>query len=189
MSVTKHAEGTKVPIEQSQAELRKLLRAKGCDAIAFYEEGDARAVIAFERKGRRVRLTLKYPPLKDYRYYPGTYRSRPSENAIRVAWEAECRRLWRVLIVLVRGNFEAEDSGLVSFEQVWLAHMLLPGGETVADRVLPALDTAQETGQLPPLLPGAGPSSGVAGVIALPPAPAPGPGRAPTAPTVRIREG
>lgn len=163
MSLTKFAEGTKVPVSQSQAELRKLLRAKDCERIAFYEEGDEMAAIAFERKGRRVRLTLRYPPLKEFIYYPGSYRRRPDP---RPAWEAECRRLWRVLLRLVQGNFEAEDSGLVTFEQVWLAHFILPGGETVADRVVPALDAAQATGQMPPLLPGAG--GAISKIIALP---------------------
>ena len=44
-------------------------------------------------------------------------------------------------------------TGIVTFEEEFLAHLVLPGGQTVGERLGPELD-AIDSGDLPPLLPG-----------------------------------
>ena len=41
----------------------------------------------------------------------------------------------------------------MTFEEEFLAHLVLPGGQTVGERLGPELD-AIDSGDLPPLLPG-----------------------------------
>ena len=46
------------------------------------------------------------------------------------------------------------DDGLSSVETEFLANIMLPGGETVGERIAPDIHEASRTGQLPPLMPG-----------------------------------
>ncbi len=166
-----YASGTRVSAPQSEAELKRLLRAHGCDRIMTYEDAE-RAVVMFERGGRRVRISVPFPPEADFRYTP-THQRR-SDAGTRKEWEDEIRRRWRALILIIKAKFEAEASGLVSFDSEWLAYLVIGDGATIGERIGPELDEATATGNLPPLLPGVASR----GPIALP-----------AAPSVRIQEG
>jgi hypothetical protein len=69
------------------------------------------------------------------------------------AWEQACRQRWRALALVVKAKLEAVECGISTFEEEFLAWMMLPDGSTVGDRMLPQLETAYRTGQMPPLLP------------------------------------
>jgi hypothetical protein len=45
------------------------------------------------------------------------------------------------------------EIGLWSFEQAFMANIMLPDGSTVADAVLPRVAEAYETAQVPEMLP------------------------------------
>jgi hypothetical protein len=52
----------------------------------------------------------------------------------------------------VKAKLEAVESGIVTFEQEFFAHIMLPGGVTVYEQAAPALEAAYATGQPAPLL-------------------------------------
>jgi hypothetical protein len=54
------AEGTKVPVETTRAELERLLRNYGADAIVMGWEG-ARSVVGFRMRGRHVQYVVDRP--------------------------------------------------------------------------------------------------------------------------------
>lgn len=48
------------------------------------------------------------------------------------------------------------QGGIATFEQEFMAHIILPNGQSVGDYVLPQIAAAYEGGSMPRLLPGVG---------------------------------
>jgi len=72
-----------------------------------------------------------------------------------IALYAEKQRLWRGLVLLVKGKLEAVASGIATIESELLAYTVMPDGETVGEWLEPQLNEVYRSGQMPPLLPGA----------------------------------
>lgn len=147
-----YAEGTSVSVEKSRAEIERTLSRYGADQFLSGWEAD-RAMIAFRVDGRHVRINLKLPPRDDDRflYSHGGKRERTATQVFE-AWEKECRRLWRALNLVIKAKLEAVDSGISSFDEEFLASIMMPDGRTVSEDVIPKILEAYETGNLPPLL-------------------------------------
>jgi hypothetical protein len=54
---------------------------------------------------------------------------------------------------MIKAKLEAVATGIVTFEEEFAPHMVLPGGRLVAEFLLPAIEQAYATGEVPPLLP------------------------------------
>jgi hypothetical protein len=121
--MAKYAEGTSVPVERSQAEINKALSRFGADQLAYASSTEPPAVlVGFRAKGRLIRFHLPMPNGKEFH---GT------ELQIEKLFQAECRRRWRALLLVMKAKLEAVDSGITTFEQEFYAHTILPGGMTV----------------------------------------------------------
>jgi hypothetical protein len=135
-----YASGTDVPVDRSKAELDKLLQKHG--ASRFLSGWDERQiVIGFEMHGRGVKIQIPAPSKNDreIRETPsGRYRR--TDAAIMEAWQAALRQRWRALVLVVKAKLEAVDAGVATFETEFLGHLVLPGGATVGELVIPRLD-------------------------------------------------
>lgn len=149
------AEGTSVPIERSKAEIESMLIRYGADQFVS-GWGEAEARIQFRANGRYVRFVLPLPPKTEKRFtHQARYDWRPRTQGEAVkAWEAELRRLWRALALVVKAKLEAVQSGIVGFEDEFMAHIVMPDGKTVAEHARPMIASAYETGKMLPMLPG-----------------------------------
>lgn len=129
-----YAKRTKVPASKSRAEIEQLLTRYG--ATSFASGWDATsAVIMCEANGRRLRFVLPMPDSND---------------------DAETRRRWRALALVIKAKLEGVASGIETFEAAFLANIVVPGGNTFAEWARPQIARAYETGAaMPPLL-GAG---------------------------------
>jgi hypothetical protein len=56
---------------------------------------------------------------------------------------------------VIKAKLEAVQAGIVTFEEEFLAHILLPSGETVGEWATPQLEDIYEAGGMPEVLPGA----------------------------------
>lgn len=149
------AEGTSVPIERSKAEIESMLVRYGAEQfVSGWGETEAR--IQFRAKGRIVRFVLPIPARTEKRFtHQARYDWKPRTQGEAVkAWEAELRRLWRALALVVKAKLEAVQSGIVGFEDEFMAHIVMPDGKTVAEHARPMIATAYETGKVTALLPG-----------------------------------
>lgn len=154
----RYAEGTSVTPERSQAEISETLRKYGATGFAFGWE-DQRAMIAFRAHDRQVRflLDLPHPDDDEFRWTPTRQRRKPDGQ--RGAYEAETRRRWRALALAIKAKLEAVSTGITTFEDEFLAHIVLPDGSTVGDRVHVEIERAWSTGTVPRLLPQIGGAS------------------------------
>lgn len=150
-----YAEGTSVPIERSKAEIESMLIKYGADQfVSGWGEKEAR--IQFRAKGRYVRFVLPIPVKTEKRFtHQARYDWKPrTQGEAMKAWEAELRRLWRALALVVKAKLEAVQSGIVGFEDEFMAHIVMPDGKTVAEHARPMIEQAYTSGQVVPLLSG-----------------------------------
>lgn len=150
-----YAEGTEVPVDRSIAEIRSTVRRYGATGFMHIER-QTEAVIAFETRDRRVMFRVAMPDPEERRFTHTPQRGeRRSPSAQTAAWDQACKERWRALALVIKAKLEAVASGIVEFDDEFLAYIALPTGETVGDRVRPAIGPALTGRPLPPLLPGA----------------------------------
>jgi hypothetical protein len=149
-----YAAKTTVTPEKSRAELERILSRYGANAFGYgYEDG--RAVVSFRAHGRLVRFLVVVPPMSEFQW-DGANRRR-SSTQMRGAQEQAERQRWRALVLVVKAKLEAVSAGIASFEEEFLAHILLPDQTTVGEWIGPQLEDVYATGTMPSLLPGGRP--------------------------------
>lgn len=150
----KYAKDTAVSSELSRLDIEKTLLRYGATGFAYATEA-GKAVIAFKMSQRQVRFVLPLPDISS-----DEFRLTPQRKTVRTqaaqfeAWEQECRRCWRALLLVVKAKLEAIDTGIATFDEEFMAHIVLPGGDTVGNFMLPQLQRAYQSGTMPTMLPG-----------------------------------
>lgn len=152
--MSRYAEGTSVGADRSRVEIEQQLRRFGADAFSSGYDGKT-AFIMFRARGRFIRLTLPLPDPSEQRFKLTDAGRARSVGSAQDAYEAEYRRLWRSLALLVKAKLAAVSDGIVEFEEEFLAHVVLPNGQRVGDYSKPAIAIAYEKGEMPKMLPGA----------------------------------
>lgn len=140
-----YAEGTSVPVSRSQQEIIAILKRYDADGFSFGEDHGF-GVVAFRARGRMVRFIL--PLTVDTRIY-----RTDNQQA------GEVRRRWRALTMAIKSKLEVVESGIATFEDEFLANLMLPNGETVGEYLAPQLSQAYANNEMPALLPGASPKA------------------------------
>ena len=155
-----YAAGTDVPAERSKAEIERTLMRYGADEFMYGTSRDG-AVVQFRADGRMVRFVLPMPDRASHEFTRTATGKAKTEAAAQKAWEQATRQRWRALLLAIKAKLEAVQIGLATFEQEFLAYVVLPGGDTVGTWLAPQLDHAYSTGAMPTMLPalGAGPST------------------------------
>jgi len=146
------AENTSVSVEKSRAEIESLIVRYGATSTAFMN-APGRAMILFEAKERRIMFELPLPDREEKRFqFDGRQKRRKPEQVL-AAWEQACRQRWRALALVIKAKLEAVESGITTFEDEFMAHIVMPDGQTVATHVKPRIAQAYESGSMTPLLP------------------------------------
>ena len=148
-----YAKDTSISSELTRLEIEKTLVRYGATGFAYASQV-GRAMIGFQLQGRQVRFILPLPDINaDEFMYTPTRRTRRGEKAQYDAWEQECRRCWRALLLVVKAKLEAIETGISSFDSEFMANIVLPGGKTVGDWMEPQIEQAYLTGAVPSMLP------------------------------------
>lgn len=147
----KYASATEVTVAASQMEVERILSRYGATSFMRGWEGN-RVAIVFSIHNRRVRFILPMPDMKEFRLTESG-RARTSETAIEAAWEQACRQRWRALCLVVKAKLEAVEAEISTFEEEFMAFIVLPNGGTVGEFMSPQIEAAYQTGVMPPLLP------------------------------------
>ena len=150
-----YATGTDVSINRSIVELEKLVAKHGATGFGYGRDDIAgTAQVVFRLADRMIRFRITKPPAAAFRRTP-TGRTRATDAAAAMA-EADERRLWRSLVLVVKALLVAVADGVLTLSDAFMPYMLLPSGQTVSEWTDPQLDTIYATRQMPALLPGAG---------------------------------
>lgn len=141
--MTRYAANTDVPVERSEAEIKRTLMRYGAANIAMGWSNKS-VIIGFEMRQRKVRFRLPMPQPEELRWTEGG--KKRTTVQMQAAHEQAIRQRYRALLPTIKTKLESIESGIESFDDAFMAHLMLPGG------------------RVPPLLPGL--SSGE--VMALP---------------------
>jgi hypothetical protein len=151
----KFAADTSVSVERTRAEIERLIIKYGATSTAFFN-GPTEAMIAFEASERRILFRLPLPGREEPRfttYQRGTTTYQRTAEAAFAQWEQACRQRWRALALVIKAKLEAVESGITTFEDEFMAHIVMPDGQTVATHVKPRIAQAYATETMTPLLP------------------------------------
>ncbi|HZV56134.1 MAG TPA: hypothetical protein VFF89_00535 [Sphingobium sp.] len=118
-----YAETTKVPLEQSIAEIIGMLRRAGAEQLGQFHDRD-RFVIMFTLGDRQMKFTV---PL--VMNYEGPEKGGNGRKIDQAAWlEQRNRQKGRALMLVIKAKLESVESGVETFEQAFLANIVTVGG-------------------------------------------------------------
>ncbi len=150
----RYAQNTEVNTDKSKAEIERILARYG--ASEFLQGWDQfKAVLAFRMCGLMIRLEMPLPDRgsEEFTLTPTRKWERTPEESAKT-YEQAIRQRWRALALVVKAKLEAIDLGITTFEEEFLANIVLPDNSRVGDFMLPQVATTYENGQMPKMLPG-----------------------------------
>lgn len=146
-----YAATTDVPVSKSRAEIERLLTRHRCSKFMAGVDHDRHiATVQFQAHNRVVKFEITLPDAKDPRFkkMKNSYLQR-SQSGIDKCVEQEERTKWRALLLVIKAKLEAVESNIATFEDEFLAHVLLPNQQTVAEYIGPTVAQIYETGRMP----------------------------------------
>ncbi len=133
------AEGTAVPVEKTRGEIEGLVRKYGATQFSSGWNG-TEAAILFVCKSVRVRFSVPMPDPANEAIRKKARRGGPDYRAptdANLAWAvaAEERRIWRCVLLAIKAKLEIVQSGIGTFEEEFLSHIVTDNGKTVFERI------------------------------------------------------
>jgi hypothetical protein len=130
-----YAAGTVVSVARSQEEIQRLVRKHGARKVGTYTDDDA-AIVTFQTNDRTVKFRIPLPDPDDPAVRAAAAKShRARDEAINMAIEAEERRRWRALVLVIKARLEAVAEKVETFDEAFLAHIVTPGGRTILEEL------------------------------------------------------
>ena len=148
--MTRYAENTQVSSDKSRAEIERTLVRYGASGF-LYGWQLTEAVVGFTIEDRQIRFVLPLPPREDFTTTP-TGKARKASQ-VDSEFEKAVRQRWRALALTIKAKLEAIESGIATFDQEFMAYIMLPSGNTVGSWLQPQIAEAYESGKMPKLLP------------------------------------
>jgi len=152
VATARYAQNTDVDSARSRAEIERTLARYGATSFMYGWE-ESRAAVGFVVHGRQVRFILPMPDRTERRFtHTPAKGQRRSEEAVAKEYEQAVKQSWRALALIVKAKLEAVAAGIVTFDEEFFAHLVLPNGQTVFHEANTAVQRAFESGQVRPLL-------------------------------------
>lgn len=150
--IRRYAEGTEVPVEKSKADVERLLVKHGATGfVSSWDSESGRSVLIFKLRDRMLKYALDYPASKDIDLPKrGSTSSRAAATERKL--EAEWRRRWRSVFLIIKAKLEIVFSGDSDLDREFLANIMLPNGTTMGEAVIPKLQSSYDSGKMPKLL-------------------------------------
>lgn len=130
----RYAEGTEVPISRSHDQIKAELRRVGAEEIGVMEATN-QAWLVFRIREVRYRITT---------------------GEIQVARgrkpEAEARRQWRAILLLVKAKVVSIVEGISTVEREFLSDAIMPDGSVLSDHAPKLIENAYREGGPPRLM-------------------------------------
>lgn len=133
------AEKTQVPVSQSRAEIERLLesrKAKQFGTATDYDRLEAR--VQFRLHDRIVRFVIGLPD--------------PKKLGQGAKFAQAERQKWRALLLVIKAKLESVENGIETFEEAFLANVVMPNDLTVAQIIRPLIGAAYKDGKMPKAL-------------------------------------
>lgn len=139
-----YAEKTEVAVEKSIAEIVALVKRAGAQRVMQADEPE-RFAIQFEMKDRLVRFRVTLPSLADVPARSGNGPWRDDKTRARIRDQMHRQRA-RALLLVVKAKLESIESGVETFEEAFLANVVMANGQTIYERVREPIALEYRTG-------------------------------------------
>lgn len=152
--MTKFAENTSVSAAKSKAEIEEILTRYGADKF-MYGADEKQATVMFEYDKITIRFTVPLPDKTSEEFLLSGHvppRKRSQADAYR-HWEQATRQRWRALCLVIKAKLEAVETGITTFQDEFLAHIVTPSGRTIGETIGGQIATAMKTGKMPKMIP------------------------------------
>ena len=130
-----YASRTQVPVDRSKTEIERILVRYGAEGFGYLSSG-SRVMIEFAFQGKRIRFLLQMPK---------------REECSQSSYEQGSRQKWRALTLILKAKLEAVESDITTFEEEFLAHVVLPSGKTFGEQFIPQIEDMYASGKVPQL--------------------------------------
>lgn len=148
--MSKYAENTKVPVIQSRGEIERLLSKHKCSQFGTAVDHEKHvARVQFTAHNRIIRFEINLPDPNDRKYKLDRHGWTLSATGIIKAVEQAERQIWRALLLVIKAKLESVENNIATFEEEFLAHIVMPNQQTVGQFILPVVNMAYETGRMP----------------------------------------
>ncbi len=147
-----YAAKTTVSADASVQEIERIVNRWNADEFGYGSKKAANGqpglgLVFFRLYDRQVRFTVPLPDKDDPEFtLTESKKQRRTESAAYNAWDQKVKSRWRSLALVIKAKLVAVDEGVVTFEQEFGMHFVLPGGSTVYDQVAPQIEAAYESG-------------------------------------------
>jgi hypothetical protein len=121
--------GSGVPVDRTKIEIESMLTDYGASHFAYFSDPRG-AMVIFEAQGWRLRFNV---PLE----------SGASPKAVRSR-----NQRWREFLHCIRAKLDSVTTGIESFAEAFLAHVVMPDDRTVYEHVASRLADAAESGNV-----------------------------------------
>lgn len=147
--MTKYAITTKISAEQTLSDIQKLLTKYQAVKFGFIQDV-ASSHVAFEMKNRQIRFILPMPTSEEFKKDNRGY----TRNATQIdtVYKQEIRSRWRALLLSIKAKLESVETGIETFDEAFMAHIVLPSGKTMSEWATPQIEQSYNTGKMLPLL-------------------------------------
>lgn len=111
-------------------------------------------MIQFQADNRRIMFVLELPDPNhpDFTRFRGILHGRElSKQESYAKWEKAGRQKWRCLALVIKAKLEAVESGIATFEDEFMANIVMPDGKTVGTHMRPKIEAAYQSNKMPAL--------------------------------------
>ncbi|MFC9773697.1 MULTISPECIES: hypothetical protein [unclassified Pseudarthrobacter] len=143
-----YTRGDSYSSEASRKQIRLALENYGATDISFGQRGTTGA-LAFKGDGRQFRIVMPLLQSEGPMAVRGDIAESRLHEANAKVLERLNRKSWHALASAVDAKLGAASAGIASLESEFLAHVVLPGNQTVLDELEPVIDSAYRSGQRP----------------------------------------
>jgi len=145
-----YAENTSVAVEKSIGEIVALIKRAGAQRVAQLEE-PAGFTVQFFLRDRMIRFRVKLPQYEDIAKRRGDGRSRTHAEIISKRDQAQRQRA-RALLLVIKAKLESIESSVETFEEAFLANVVMSDGKTLYERVAEPIAVEYQTGAPAPMM-------------------------------------
>lgn len=142
--MARYANKTTVPVERSKAEIERLVAKYGCETFSSgTDRVGLRAQVQFQIDNRIVRFVIQLPDPAAEEYQDLADARRAKELL------QDERQRWRALFLSIKARLVSWDEDIETFDEAFMAHIVMPNDRTVGALILPSIEAAYETGKMP----------------------------------------
>ena len=132
--MARFAASTRVSSDMTRTEIERTLSRYGATTFG-YATTQGRAVIGFECRERRLKITMPLPVGDGEKE------------------KQQTRQRWRALLLVIKAKLESVESGIETLEEAFYANIVMPDGRTIYEATREHVAVAYETGKVQKLLP------------------------------------